>query len=55
MKNELASELGRMARGVKKSYSAEEIARRTARILEGGKRRWAKEIGGRPRKKKPPE
>jgi len=53
--NKAAQALGRLARGVRKQFSEEELARRTERIRAAGKLRWAKEIGGRPRKKKPPE
>ena len=39
--NRAAQSLGRRARGVPKKFSAEEIAKRTARCAEMTKARWA--------------
>ena len=40
--NKHAQALARLARGKPKHYSEEEIEKRTKRILEAGKKRWAK-------------
>jgi hypothetical protein len=42
--NRAAQRLGRMAKGVKKTDSPEEIARRTAQLERVRKRRWLSEI-----------
>jgi hypothetical protein len=40
--NKAAQSLGRLARGVPKKYSSAEIQRRTKRLAEARKKRWAK-------------
>jgi hypothetical protein len=42
MKNPAAVALGRMAKGKKKNYSPEEIARRTARLAEAREKKKQK-------------
>jgi hypothetical protein len=41
--NKAASQLGKLAKGVKKTLSKEEIARRTKRLAEARKKRWPKQ------------
>jgi len=42
MKNQAAQALGRLAAGKKKTYTAEEIAARTARLAAARAKRWPK-------------
>jgi hypothetical protein len=41
-KNEAAQALGRLAKGVPKHYTAEEIEKRTARLVLAREKRWPK-------------
>lgn len=40
--NKLAQRLGRMAKGVPKTYTQAELDRRTKRLSEARKKRWSK-------------
>jgi hypothetical protein len=40
--NKAAQQLGRLARGKEKHYSPAEIKKRTKRLAEARKKRWAK-------------
>jgi hypothetical protein len=40
--NKAASQLGKLAKGKKKTYSKEELARRASRLAEARKKRWPK-------------
>jgi len=42
MKNKAATALGKMAKGVPKNLSAEEIARRTEQLAKAREKRWPK-------------
>lgn len=42
MKNPAAQALGRLAKGVPKTFTAAELARRKARLAAARKKRWAK-------------